>query len=139
MKKFATYLFPDLDWPAQRKRMKCVINGIDMDSGLDAWKAKYGDSQGRSLVGKQVRLACNRLYSLESYQHAQRRGTTWMAAASPRMLEFVKESMTSTERQKKDPALRLKSYLLQEAEAVSRAAKLAWCKEHGVNVVEPAA
>eukprot|EP00966_Prymnesium_polylepis_P066039 1532361-Prymnesium_polylepis.1 len=43
MKKFATYLFPDLDWPAQRKRMKCVINGI----GLDAWKAKYGDSQGR--------------------------------------------------------------------------------------------
>ena len=38
-----------------------------------------------------------------------------------------------------DPALRLKSYLLQEAEAVSRAAKLAWCKEHGVNVVEPAA
>eukprot|EP00966_Prymnesium_polylepis_P124635 2882499-Prymnesium_polylepis.1 len=86
MKKFATYLFPDLDWPAQRKRMKCVINGIGMDSGLDAWKAKYGDSQRRSLVGNQVQLACSRLYSLESYQHTQRRGTTWMAAASPRML-----------------------------------------------------
>jgi hypothetical protein len=53
----------------------------------------------------------------------------------PRMLEFVKESMTSTERQKKSPALRLKSYLLQEAEAVStiesRQASVvqrAWCK-----------
>eukprot|EP00966_Prymnesium_polylepis_P075184 1744186-Prymnesium_polylepis.1 len=26
---------------------------------LHAWKAKYGDSQGRSLVGKQVRLVCS--------------------------------------------------------------------------------
>ena len=36
---------------------------------------------------------------------------------------------------RKSPALRLKSYLLQEAEATSRAAKMAWCAERGLNVV----
>eukprot|EP00966_Prymnesium_polylepis_P176382 4082974-Prymnesium_polylepis.1 len=33
-----------------------------------------------------------------------------MAAASPRMHELVKESMTATVRQKKDPALRLSRF-----------------------------
>ena len=32
MRKCAAYLFPNLDWPTQKRRMKAVINGIDMDS-----------------------------------------------------------------------------------------------------------
>ena len=31
--------------------------------------------------------------------------------------------------------MRVKSYLLQEAEGVSRAAKIAWCERHDVRVV----
>ena len=58
-----------------------------------------------------------------------------MAAASPRMLAYVTQSMSPADRrQGKKPELRLKSYLLQEAEAVSRAAKVAWASEHGVRV-----
>ena len=135
MRKFADYLFPTLDWPAQRKRMKGVINGLDMDSGLDAWRAKYDGDRGKTLVNKHVRLACGRPYSLATYQRAQRKGTAWMAAASPRMLAYVTQSMSPADRrQGKKPELRLKSYLLQEAEAVSRAAKVAWASEHGVRV-----
>ena len=33
------------------------------------------------------------------------------------------------------PALRMKSYLLQEAEAVSREAKVKWCREQGMRVL----
>ena len=76
------------------------------------------------------------LYSLDEYQRGQRKCTKLMAARSARMLEYVTEAMTQTERRKgKDPALRVKSYLLQEAEAVSRAAKVAWCEAHGLRVV----
>eukprot|EP00966_Prymnesium_polylepis_P083907 1942753-Prymnesium_polylepis.3 len=35
----------------------------------------------------------------------------------------------------KDPKRRVNSYLLQEAEAVSRAAKMAWCAEHALRVI----
>ena len=62
-----------------------------------------------------------------------------MAAASPRMLEFVKESMTSTKRQKKDSALRLKSYLLQEAEAVSKSRQASMVQRARRKCCEPAA
>ena len=59
-----------------------------------------------------------------------------MAAASPRMLEYVTAGMTPTERAKgaNKPALRMKSYLLQEAEAASRQAKIDWCRTAGVRV-----
>ena len=62
--------------------------------------------------------------------------TDAMAAASPRLVEFVTAHMKPKERAlARKPALRAKSYLLQEAEAVSRAAKMRWCREHGVRVV----
>ena len=136
MRKFAQYLFPDLGWPEQKRRMKSVINGIDMDSGLDAWVAKYGNPQGKSLKGKRVHLSGGTVYALEDYQRAQRQGTTELAAASPRMLAYVTEHMKPSERARANkPALRMKSYLLQEAEAVSREAKVNWCREQGLRVL----
>ena len=126
--------------------MKCVINGLDMDSGLDAWRAKFAaDGGNKTLVRKRVQLRCGRSYSLEEYQRAQRRGTEWMAGSaghagasatqSVRMLAYIGQCMTPTERRKKNPALKLKSYLLQEAEAVSRGAKAEWAAGQGVRVV----
>lgn len=126
--------------------MKCVINGLDMDSGLDAWRAKFAaDGGNKTLVRKRVQLRCGRSYSLEEYQRAQRRGTEWMAGSaghagasatqSARMLAYIGQCMTPTERRKKNPALKLKSYLLQEAEAVSRGAKAEWAAGQGVQVV----
>ena len=136
MRKYAAYLFPGLDWQEQKRHMKGIINGFDMDSGLDAWAGTHGNPGGKTLKGKQVRLACGKLYSLEEYQRAQRSGTQELANASPRMLEFVAAHMKPSERAAPNKAaLRMKSYLLQEAEAVSRAAKIEWCDAHGVQVV----
>eukprot|EP00966_Prymnesium_polylepis_P102706 2379180-Prymnesium_polylepis.1 len=52
------------------------------------------------------------------------------------MLQFVETAMAAKDRAaKKDPQRRVKSYLLQEAEAVSRAAKMAWCQAKRLRVV----
>ena len=136
MRGFASYLFPEHDacWPEQKRRMKTVINGIDMDSRLDAWVAKYGNPHNRTLEGRSIVLPDGTQYSLAAYQRAQRASTEWMAQKSSSMLEFVTAAMRTSERGVKDPRLRLKSYLLQEAEAVSRMAKVRWCTEHGVTV-----
>ena len=64
-----------------------------------------------------------------------------MRQRTARMTELVWHTMSKKEKEgaphakKKDVGLRVKSYLLQEAEAVSRAAKMEWCAQHGVRVV----
>ena len=58
-----------------------------------------------------------------------------MAARHPRMLQLVTAAMSAKDRRaRKDPARRLKSYLLQEAEATSREAKIRWCVANGKKV-----
>ena len=142
MRKYAEFLFPTLPWtapgaqPQQKKRMKAIINGFDMDSGLEAWGKQYDNPDGKKLKGTQLTLGCGTPYALESYHKAQRKGTEWVAANSKRMLELVEQCMKPGERTHAGKAaLRVKSYLLQEAEAVSRGAKDAWCREHGVRVL----
>ena len=52
------------------------------------------------------------------------------------MMDFVAACMSQSDRnQKKRPILRVMSYLLQEAEAVSRNAKIKWCEANGVEVL----
>ena len=75
--------------PLQQGLLQAFGCGIDMDSGLDAWVAKYGNPHGKSLKGKRVPLSCGISYALEEYQRAQRQGTTELAAASPRMLAIA--------------------------------------------------
>jgi hypothetical protein len=116
--------------------MKAIINGYDMDSGVDAWAKLYGNPDRKTLRGTRLQLPDGTRYSFESYRHAQVACTAWMAQQSARMLQLVESTMTASDRQKgKDPAKRLKSYLLQEAEAVARAAKMEWCEAHGVQVM----
>ena len=137
MRGFAElHLFPGMEWKEQRKRMKTIILGYDMDSGVDAWATIYGNPDGKTVAGKTVPLASGRPYALDEYRAAQRGATAWMADQSSRMLQFVDAAMTAKDRAaKKDPRRRVKSYLLQEAEAVSRAAKMAWCQARRLRVV----
>ena len=53
------------------------------------------------------------------------------------MLHYITEALPQpkSRARPKDPALRVKSYLLQEAEATARAAKCAWCEHHGFRVL----
>jgi hypothetical protein len=128
----------DGKWRLWRKRIKGVINGIDMDSGLDAWKRTKWATEVRcdTLKGKDVRWGGDQRFSLEEYSAAQRRGTGWMAGESRRMVSFL-EAMRrrGTRRRPVRSKLRAKSYILQEAEAAVRGAKIEWCRKEGAEVL----
>jgi hypothetical protein len=52
------------------------------------------------------------------------------------MTKYVRQGMTKNEIAKnKRPVMRVLSYLLQEAEAVSRNAKIEWCDTNGIQVL----
>ena len=60
-----------------------------------------------------------------------------MADRSPAALQLIEAYQRRRQRQLQRPAraaLTLKSYLLQEAEAVARLAKRAWCAANGMTV-----
>ena len=58
-----------------------------------------------------------------------------MAKGSARMLAMLKTRAAGSKKKEEKVERTLKSYLLQEAEATSRGAKVAWLKENGVKVM----
>ena len=134
MKEAGEYLFPGMEADKQKKLMKGVINGFDMDSGLEAWKKKKGADKSKSLRRYKIQIG-NEYFSLEEYRSTQERSTRWMADRSKRMVEFLQSRVEKGTRAWKRASLTAKSYLLQEAESTSRLAKLEWCKEERIQVM----
>ena len=130
------FLFPGTDKNKRRKLMKGVINGFDMDSGLDAWKKKKGADIGKTLRGYEITIGKKgeRTFSLEKYRKAQAQSTQWMADRSTRMVEYLQSRVETGTTSWRKASLTTKSYLLQEAEAMSRLAKAEWCREKGLEV-----
>ena len=103
----------------------------------------HGNPHGRTLRGQCIDLGPGiGTYSLEEYWRAQRAGTEWMRTRSEAMCEMVAATMgrsNGTRRGRRPPGARVgprvKSYLLQEAEAISRRAKQRWCRENGITVI----
>ena len=116
--------------------MKGVINGFDMDSGLDAWKKKKGADIRKTLRGYEIIIGKKgeRTFSLEKYRKAQAQSTQWMAGRSTRMVEYLQSRVETGTTSWRKASLTTKSYLLQEAEAMSRLAKAEWCRERGLEV-----
>ena len=46
--RYGEMLFPAADRKERRKRLKAVTSGFEMDSGLDAWRQKWGEGAARS-------------------------------------------------------------------------------------------
>ena len=75
-------------------------------------------------------------FSLEKYGKAQGEGTTWIITRAKPMWDFLERmDLPKKKGKRKDRKLMVKSYLLQEAEAVSREAKIRWAKEKGLRVM----
>ena len=74
--------------------MKGVINGFDMDSGLDAWRKKKEADTGKTLKGYEIVIGKEgeKTFSLEKYRKAQAQSTQWMADRSARMVECLQSS-----------------------------------------------
>ena len=56
MREAGEYLFPGMEADKQKKLMKGVINGFDMDSGLEAWRKKKGADESKSLRGYKIQI-----------------------------------------------------------------------------------
>jgi hypothetical protein len=91
LEKGGVFLFPGADKHKRRKLMKGVINGFDMDSGLDAWRKKKEADTGKTLKGYEIKTGKEgeKTFSLEKYRKAQAQSTQWMADRSARMVEHL--------------------------------------------------
>ena len=130
MAKGGEYLYPGADSGAAERAMKGVINGFDMDSSLDAWRkraAKVGgdvNATPTTLKGFVIQLKSGRAFSLEAYRKANAGGTAWMAGRSARMLGMIQDIAGADPERRRKARLTVKSYILQEAEAAAREAKM---------------
>ena len=70
-------------------------------------------------------------FHLKKYVEAQPARTAWLAEQIPRALAYIKRIHDLTYERRKVPERTLKSYVLQEAEARSRNAKIDWAREGG--------
>ena len=121
----------------RRKRVKALFNSLDMDGTLGAWRTRMGLRDGeRPLRGFVVDLGRAGEFRFDAYRRVQAVGTQWLARHMPAMLQFVTTHLRDTRDNKRleHPERTLASYVFQEAEGVSRAAKLWWARVQGHTV-----
>ena len=71
----------------------------------------------------------------QGYHRALASGTRWMAARLGSMVRFI-ERGAKTQHERRKAERTAKSYVLQEAEAASRNAKIGWCRANGLDVAD---
>ena len=130
---FGSHLWPDEAQAVRRKRMKATTNAYDMDASAGIWERRFGNPRGRTLRGVTKTLSDGTKFSMEAYQKAQEGSTDWLwIQAGGALWSFMKRSYQQDERKRR---LRWKSYVLQEAEACAREAKMAWAARAGIRVM----
>jgi ribonuclease HI len=129
------YLWPDASEEDQYARMKSAMNALDNDGGLSSWKKKWPSP--KTLAGKELPLQSGEKFEPSTYKKEQTATTEAAMKDSPRALQYLQRMWANKAGKKDERARRMawKSYILQEAEAVSREAKLQWSWQHGVRVV----
>ena len=127
----------------KRALIKRVTTAYDMGAALDFWREleEYRGASIRTLSGVSIFVG-NRLFSLEAYRAELAAAATWMAERAGSMLDFVSQDDCRSgkkrgkkRRRRTPPSLTLKSFVLQEAEAVGREAKLRAAAALGLRVV----
>ena len=138
MPQMGVYYF-GLGVPAhvRRERVKGLFNSLDMDGTLAAWRARQGIAPGeRLMTGLDIDIGAEGKFDFPAFVRAQQTGTRWLHARMPAMRAFVLAHL----RQRRDrrrlehPERTLMSYVLQEAEAISRNAKMWYAKVRGHEV-----
>jgi hypothetical protein len=136
--QYGKYLFkeePDAD--KRKKRVKQITNGYDMGSKLDTWAKHHGNPHERSVGKMTAKVAHNGgmlRVSLEAYYKEQQLGAQWIEAHSTSMQEITRSQTTLGTRAWETVSRTTQSYILQEAEAVSRLAKIKKARELGLTV-----
>ena len=131
----------------QRDRAKQLFNSLDMHGTVAGFYARWGlDELAVPIYSLRFRhgaterdaaehglLRPGDTFSVRQYANAQRVGSKWLQRRMPAMNDFVCGWLTleGDRRRLREPERTLCSYVWQEAEGVSRAAKLAWCRSGG--------
>ena len=118
-----------------RERAKVLINRLDMDGSFSKWCSDFGVRDGQRTLDSAQLMVGGRPFDLATYIAEQPLRTQEIGRRFPRMLAFTRRvcptaSGASVWAQGK-PLSTLKSYILQEAEGISRDAKRRWCTAHG--------
>ena len=87
----------------------------------------------RPLLGFTVDLGHGREFKFDAHRRVMAVGTAWLARQMPAMYDFVVAHLQAAgdRRRLEHPERTLASYVFQEAEGVSREAKLWWAGVHG--------
>ena len=110
---------------------------------MDFWRGEdgYEGSMISTLKGASV-WAGGRDFSLEAYRSELAAAAAWMAQRAGSMMEYIgqedhreRKKKGKQRRRRAPPSLTLKSFVLQEAEAVGREAKIRAAASLGLRVV----
>ena len=127
----------------KRALVKRITTAYDMGAALDFWREleEYKGASIRTLSGVNI-LVGRRVFSLEAYRSELAAAAAWMAERAGSMLDYVSQGDCRSgkrrgkrRRQRTPPAVTLKSFVLQEAEAVGREAKIRAAAALGLRVV----
>ena len=130
-----------LDGPERRARIKQITTAYDMGASLDFWKEDNPEAIVTTLRDDPGVLVGGRMFGLESYRSELAESAAWMAERAPSMRAFLAQEdprlwgRRKRRRKKSRPEMTLKSYVLQEAEAVGREAKITAAPLLGLRVV----
>ena len=131
------HLWPNVSEDARRERMKSVMNAMDNDGGLASWRKRWPSEPGHTLAGWKAELGGGVWFEPSRYRREQEDTTEGAMRDSPRALQYLRRMWQGRVGKQDERSRRMawKSYVLQEAEAASREAKLRWCQENGVRVI----
>ena len=113
---------------------KALFNSLDMDGTYMGWRERYRVPVGRYPErGCVFDLASGGQFNWYAYKNSQLNAAKNFEQELPAMARFVKAYLRiqGDDEKLEHPERTLKSYVLQEAEAISRYSKLCWAAEVG--------
>ena len=130
---FGRACFPTAPPCEQRARAKSLFAALDMDGNVRTWAATW---QLDPACVRRVRLplADGSEFDMQAYLHAQHGATGWLRDRMERhigMATFADTWLVHHKPGKPHPERTVKSFVFQEAESISREAKVAWCARNG--------
>ena len=119
----------------RRKAAKDLFNALDNDGSLEAWERRQGCPAMMQMPPFPVGTD-GEVFSLRAYQDSRRALTGEFIRRMPTLVSFVRAWLVLNKPANQHKfALTAKSFFLQEAEGLSRAAKLTWARLRGAGEV----
>ena len=129
------FLGPHTLTSMRRKAAKDLFNALDNDGSLEAWERRQGCPAMMQMPPFPVGTD-GEVFSLRAYQDSRRALTGEFIRRMPTLVSFVRAWLVLNKPANQHKfALTAKSFFLQEAEGLSRAAKLTWARLRGAGEV----